>query len=142
VKLFLDTSVLLAAAGSATGASQAIFSYAPKQGWELQTSPWVISEVTRNLPKLSTIATSHWLRFRQCLSIVDDVLSLEYPLIFPVSKDRPVIITALAHSNVLLTLDREDFVGMLGSSCYGLPILLPAAFLAQERSAGRLKVVV
>jgi hypothetical protein len=46
VKLFLDTSVLLAACGSAKGSSRAVFQYAPAQGWELMASPWVIGEVT------------------------------------------------------------------------------------------------
>jgi hypothetical protein len=35
VRLFLDTSVLLAAAGSPNGSSRALFSYAATQGWVL-----------------------------------------------------------------------------------------------------------
>ena len=41
---------------------------------------------------------------------------------------------------VLLTLDRADFMGVLGTHCYGLPILLPYDFLERERAAGRLAV--
>jgi hypothetical protein len=55
-----------------------------------------------------------------------------------VSKDRPVLLSALASAQVLLTLDREDFMGVLGNECYGLPILLPSDFLERERAAGRL----
>lgn len=71
--------------------------------------------------------------------MVDDVVSLDRVLVYPVSKDRPVLITALAWADVLLTLDSGDFMGVLGSSCYGLPILSPSDFLIRERSAGRLR---
>lgn len=70
--------------------------------------------------------------------IVDDVVSLDRALVFPVSKDRPVLLSALASAQALLTLDREDFMGVLGAQCYGLPILLPYDFLERERAAGRL----
>ena len=138
MKLFLDTSVLLAACGSALGSSRALFQYAPAQGWELMASPWVVGEVTRNLVKFPTVATGDWLRLRRQLVIVDDVVSLDRALVFPVSKDRPVLLSALAAAQVLLTLDREDFMGVLGAQCYGLPILLPYDFLERERAAGRL----
>ena len=52
MKLFLDTSVLLAAAGSATGSSRALFLYAAARQWLLISSPYVLNEVLRNLPKL------------------------------------------------------------------------------------------
>ena len=70
--------------------------------------------------------------------VVDDVVCFDRVLVFPVSKDRPVLLTALATANVLLTLDRADFMGALGSECYGMPILLPYDFLARERAVGRL----
>ena len=50
MKLFLDTSVLLAAAGSSTGASRELFRSAPSNGWNLLVTPYVIEEVLRNLP--------------------------------------------------------------------------------------------
>lgn len=66
------------------------------------------------------------------------MVSLDRPLIFPVSKDRPVLLSALTLAQVLLTLDREDFTGVLGAQCYGMPILLPYDSLERERKAGRL----
>ena len=138
MKLFLDTSVLLAACGSTRGSSHALFSYAPTNGWSLLASPWVVGEVVRNLPKLPLHATREWLRLRPQLVLVDDVVSLNQVVVFPVSKDRPVLLTALAWSQVLLTLDQQDFAGFLGSHFYGLPLLAPAEFLERERRAGRL----
>ena len=94
--------------------------------------------MTRNLTKLPLAATAQWLRIRRSLTLVDDVVSLDRMSVFAVSKDRPVLLTALAFSQILLTLDREDFAGRLGRRFYGLPILTPAELLTAERSAGRL----
>jgi hypothetical protein len=45
MRLFLDTSVLLAACGSASGASRLIFRIAPAQGWFLVATPYLVEEV-------------------------------------------------------------------------------------------------
>jgi hypothetical protein len=45
---------------------------------------------------------------------------------------------ALAWADVLLTLDKTDFGGLLGGEFYGLPVLTPGTFLGRERSGGRL----
>ncbi len=58
-----------------------------------------------------------WQRLEPQLSIVADVVSLDRALVFPVAKDRPVLVTALSWADVLLTLDRADFVNLLGSAC-------------------------
>jgi hypothetical protein len=111
---------------------------AAKQGWKLIASPWVRNEIERNLSKFPFESTATWVGLRSRISLVDDVVSINRALVFPASKDRPVLITALAWADVLLTLDREDFIKVLGSSCYGLPILLPAEFLIRERNQARL----
>lgn len=92
MRLFLDASVLLAAAGSPTGSSRALFHYAGAQGWTLVSSPY----------------------------------------------DRPILFTALAWTQVLLTVDKADFADVLGGTFYGLHVLLPYDFLGRERAAGRL----
>jgi predicted nucleic acid-binding protein len=140
VKLFLDTSVLLAACGSTKGASRAIFHLAPAAGWTLMSSPYALSEVLRNLGKLPVAATGDWVRLRQQLVIVDDIVSLDRPVIFLSSKDRPILFTALAWSDILLTLDREDFADLLDGEFYGLRVRLPFSFLEEERAEGRLKI--
>ena len=77
--------------------------------------------------------------FAPALVIVDDVLSFDRPLVFPVSKDKPELLSALAAANVLLTLDRADFIGLLGRQFYGLPLMAPSEFLENERAQGRLR---
>ena len=70
--------------------------------------------------------------------MVDDIVSLDRPVVFAASKDRPILLTALAWADVLLTLDKADFGDVLGGTFYGLRVLLPYEFLGQERVAGRL----
>jgi hypothetical protein len=70
---------------------------------------------------------------------VDDVVSLDRPAIFAASKDRPILFTALAWTQVLLTLDKADFADLLDHTFYGLWVLLPYDFLQRERAANRLK---
>ena len=141
MRLFLDTSVLLAAAGSLSGASRALFDYAPVQDWTLLSNPYVLSEVQQNLPNLSASATTEWLGLRPQLTIVDDVLVLDRAVVFAASKDRPILFTALAFADVLLTLDKADFVDLLGREFYGLRVCLPYEFLMTERAAGRLQAL-
>jgi len=138
VKLFLDTSVLLAACGSDHGASHAVFDYAPALRWTLISTPYVVDEVLGNLPILPSAATSKWARLRQTLILMDDVLTLDRIVVFEPAKDRPILFSALAWSDALLTLDRRDFGALLGRSFYGLPVLTPAMFLQRERDEGRL----
>jgi hypothetical protein len=138
VRIFLDASVLLAAAGSASGSSRGVFDDAPAQGWRLLSSPWALGEVRRNLPDLPMSATQDWLRLRRQIVVADDVLVIDRPVIFAASKDRPILFSALAAADVLLTLDKADFAGVLGGSFYGLRVRLPYDFLEEERAAGRL----
>jgi len=104
------------------------------------SSPYGLSEVVRNLSKLPAVATAEWVRFRQQLEIVDDIVSLDRPVVLSASKDRPILFTALAWSDTLLTLDRQDFASLIGGEFYGLRVRLPFEFLEEERSAGRLKM--
>jgi len=131
VRLFLDSSVLLAAAGSTSGASRLLIIAARREQWTLLTSAYCVREAEHNLPKLSSKAGADWSRrIKPRLSIVGTHLVLDRPLIYRAVKDRPVVITALSlKSEVLLTLDRDDFHDLLGSSVYGLPIRTPGEFL-------------
>jgi predicted nucleic acid-binding protein len=90
LRLFLDTSVLLAASGSVRGASREIFRLAPSQGWELIATSYVIEEVLTNLDELAAEASAHWAKLRQQLILLDDVLTLDRPAVFSPAKDRPI----------------------------------------------------
>lgn len=139
MRLFLDTSVLLAASGSATGASREIFRLAATNCWTLIATPYVVEEVRRHLPNFPAAARADWNHLRGELLLMDDVFTIDRPAVFSPAKDRPILFSALAWSDVLLTLDRGDFGTLLGSEFYGLNILTPGQFLVRERAAQRLK---
>ena len=141
MRLFLDASVLLAACGSASGASQGVFRHAGAQGWVLVTVPYALHEVFNNLPDFPPAASAEWARLRPELLVMDDVLTVDRPVVFPAGKDRPILFSALAWADVLLTLDRGDFAPMLGRSFYELRVMTPGQFLRQERESGRLPAV-
>ena len=90
MRLFLDTSVLLAACASGKGASAEIFRRRTMNGWQLLSTPYVIDEVTRNLPKFPLAAASEWARLRPSLRLRDNILTLDRPVVFPAGKDRPI----------------------------------------------------
>jgi predicted nucleic acid-binding protein len=96
VRLFLDTSVLLAASGSSTGASREIFRRAAANRWALLATPYAIEETLRNLPRLPTAASADWARLRPDLVLMDDVVTLDRPTTFAKAKDRPILFSALA----------------------------------------------
>ncbi|MDQ6631136.1 MAG: hypothetical protein M3Y82_05190 [Verrucomicrobiota bacterium] len=139
MNLFLDSSVLLAACGSIKGASRAIFREASKNHWNLIVSPYVTSEVLKNLKLFPATATDNWISLRPNLALVDDILTLDRVAVFSATKDRPILFTALCWSDVLLTLDRADFYELLGKNFYGLEIMKPGVFLERERAFGRLR---
>jgi hypothetical protein len=102
----------------------------------LITTPYAVAEVTRNLAGFAAPVTATWLRLRARLDLVDDVLTIDKPAVFPVNKDRPILFSALATADVLLTLDRADFGRLLGTHFYGLTIMTPGMWLVRETEAG------
>lgn len=139
MRLFLDTSVLLAACGSAKGASREVFRLATLNQWTLVATPYVLAEVKNNLIDLPLGASSEWNCLQAELLVMDDVLTVDRLAVFDVPKDRPILFSALAWADVLLTLDRGDFGRLLGTAFYNLAILAPGQFLQREREAGKLK---
>ncbi len=138
MRIFLDTSVLLAAAGSSRGASRFLITQADAHGWELVSSDYCAEEARRNLPKLGRSAAAAWrTAIAPSLRLIRASLALDKPLVFPKAKDRPVVITALAtRAEWLLTLDEADFQGKLGREVYGLRIATPGEFLLEQRARG------
>lgn len=135
MRLFLDSSVLLAASGSHTGASRLLIEEAEGQNWELVSSLYCAAETQKNLGKLGAQAEKAFttniitrIDFSETIHVSDR------PLIFPVAKDRPIVATALAlQADALLTLDRADFQKLLGNQVYGMWILTPGDWIRKWR---------
>lgn len=136
MRLFLDTSVLLAACDSPDGGSRVVIEAAPLNGWTLIVNSWVLGETDRNVHKLSSHALQEWQIIRPRLRRVRNVLAIPKPVVFQPTKDRPVLLTAHEFADVLLTLDRRDFRELLGANFYHLRILSPRDFLQWCRASG------
>jgi len=129
--VFADTSVLLAASLSRTGAARAVLRAGKQRGWSFHTGRWCLAEVARNLSAKYPSALPAWRGLRSRVRPAPDWLVLDKPLVFPVTKDRPVLVTALAlRADVLLTFDRADFQDRLGTEVYGMRILTPGELLS------------
>lgn len=138
MKLFLDTSVLIAAVGSERGASYILFVLSQEKKWELITSHYCLAEVLRNLDKLKNILAWEE-KILPLLEVVDDVFTLDKPLVFSITKDKPPLFSALAaEADFFITLDRSDFQTLLGKSFYKMVLLTPAEFLLFQRRSGLL----
>ena len=134
MRVFLDSSVLLAACGSRRGASRSLFAGRGRDRLELVTSEWCLVEVERNLPVLGSSGARTWRRIVPRLKVIRTELVLDRPLVLSAAKDRPVLISALAaRCEALLTLDRVDFPRRLGPAVYGMRLMTPGEWLRENR---------
>ncbi len=131
--MFLDASVILAACGRDSGASRRIFDIRKHEGWALLASGYVMCEVRANIGSLGKQAVTDWRRLESDLRLVRDQYVLDWLVVFPPAKDRPVLFTALAFADALLTLDKRDFGPLMGTGFYGLEIMKPGDFLKRNQ---------
>ena len=134
MRIFLDSSVLLSACGSGKSLSRLIVEIAPDRGWRLMSASYCRAETTRNIGKLGMEATLRWPDIQSKVEWVANALTSRKPLLLTASKDKPVLISALAAKcAVLLTLDKGDFGILLGTTVYGMRVSTPRDFLIGEK---------
>lgn len=133
MRLFLDSSVILSACGSIKSLSRLITLIAPERGWELLSSAYCRAETSRNVGKFGPAASVHWETLRDRLVWTPNALASQRPLLLAASKDKPVLISALAaQSQVLLTLDTRDFKLLIGTVVYGMLVTTPRDLLVRQ----------
>lgn len=130
--VFVDTSTLLAASWSAKGLSRVVIEQAAKEGWKLVTADYCVSEVEKNVGKHAAGATD-WKRIvRPRLTVVGSVYVIDRPIVFDATKDKPVILSAIAcDAAYLVTSDTADFAHVLGTVVYGVNVRTPKSFLLE-----------
>lgn len=143
MKLFLDTSVLIAAIGSDEGTARLVIEDAKGHGWELVSADYCVEETRRNWNKLrqAPILSRHvWETvILPKVKILPVHVVLNKVLVFAKTKDRPVVISALAADcDWLLTFDTGDFHAKLGKSVYGVNIGTPKEFLLEQIHRGKI----
>jgi predicted nucleic acid-binding protein len=133
VRLFLDSSVLLSAAGSEKSLSRLIVTIAEESDWELVTAYYCRDETNRNIRKFSPKAAKTWKGMQGDITFTPNALTSNRPLLLTASKDKPVLISALAAKcDVLLTLDTGDFGILLDTKVYGMLVTTPRSFLIAQ----------
>lgn len=113
-RVFLDSSVLFAAAYSVTGSAHNLLLAAIKGRVSLVLSPYVLTETERNILKRAPRAHPAFLRFRTALpyqlsqppeSLISDAARIV------VAKDAPIIAAAVAgQATQVATYDRKDLL--------------------------------
>ena len=130
MRVFLDSSVMLSACGSGKSLSRLITEIAPERGWRLISASYCRAETSRNIGKLGANANLKWPELQTKIEWVSNAHTSKKPLLLTASKDKPVLISALAaKSDVLLTLDKGDFGLLLGTTVYGMRVSTPRDFL-------------
>ena len=131
--MFLDSSVLVSASGSRRSLSRLILEAAPHRRWDLITASYCIAEVNRNVTKFGKAGILAWKEIEPKIRIVPNALVSNRPLLLTATKDKPVLISALAsESNYLLTLDIADFGIVLNTSVCGMCVATPRQFLVEQ----------
>jgi predicted nucleic acid-binding protein len=136
-RVFVDSNVLIAGAGSQQGASRAVLMMAEIGLFKLLVSRWVLEECERNLRK----------KLPQALPIFAELLVSIEPEILPdptpqeiaqwepiiEAKDAPILTVAVkAKVDRLLTLNTKDFTPEVAQKS-GLTIQTPGDFVQELR---------
>ena len=140
IRVFLDTSVLFAAAYSETGASREIIRQAIRGAVGLVTSPLVLEEARRNLQAKAPEVLSDLDHL--CEAVGFEIVrptkrDIKGAMQYIVPKDAPII-AAAKHAQVdfLVSLDRRHLVGHSDiAQRSGLKIVLPDELLEELRQA-------
>lgn len=133
MRIFFDSSALLAASGSTKGASYAVIQSATKIKWDLLTSNYCIAEVEKNLKKIKGSKARWEKKILPHLEIVEDAFTSRLPTLLAAGKDKPVLFSAHAASaDYLLTVDTKDFELLLGTDVYGAFVTTPWEFLEEH----------
>jgi predicted nucleic acid-binding protein len=137
LRVFADSSVLIAGAGSRSGASRAVLIMAEIGLFKLIVSRQVLTECERNLRKKLPAALPI---LAELLAVIDPEIQPDPPLAeiacwekFIEPKDAPILAAALqAKSNRLLTLNTRDFTPEVAAQS-GLTIQTPGQFVQTIR---------
>lgn len=137
LRVFLDSSVIIAGSASSTGASRAVLILAEIGLFKAIVSHQVIDECQRNLAKKLPAAMPAFLELltRLSLEVVDNPASQEVAQWQTIieAKDAPILAAALrANANRILTLNTKDFTPAVALQA-GIILQTPAQFIQSLR---------
>jgi predicted nucleic acid-binding protein len=139
IRVFLDSTVLMAACISATGAGRELVLCGLRGEIELFISPLVVIESERNLRKKAPQALPFFDAFMEALSAT--VVAPSSDVVLEVAKlvalkDAPIVAAAMAaEAHFLASYDRKHLIGLrdLIQSNFGVQVVLPDEILKSLR---------
>lgn len=137
VDVFLDSSVVVAACGSSTGASNAVINLAEIGMIRIHVIQYILDEVQRNLEKRlqrGLPAFAHLLA-NSNIVVHNDPSEAQNQIWANVieEKDTPIIAAAVTvNADYLLPLNTKDFTEAVSTAC-GIPIMTPGQFVQLSR---------
>lgn len=139
IKVFIDSSVFISAAFSATGASREIILMAIRDKISLIASPLVLAETEKNLSRKAAQALPAFRRFLDTLPLElseSTKQEVEQAATYTEIKDAPIVAAAIkAKVDYLVSLDKRHLVGVEAvTRGSGLQIVLPSDFLTTFRA--------
>lgn len=139
-RIFVDSSVLFAAAASTIGASRAVIVLAELGLLRLVVCPQIFDEVERNLQAKAPAALPYVQRLRTALNweVVADPTPEQVRDCMAViaAKDAPILAAAIgAHPQRLVTLDKHHFDRSEVRQRAAFPIQTPGELLTEIRQA-------
>ncbi len=137
-RIFVDSSVLFAAAASATGASRALIILAELGLLRLVVCLQIFDEVERNLQAKAPAALPYFQRLRAALNweVVGDPTpeQVQNAMVIIAAKDAPILAAAIGtHPQRLVTLDTQHFNRPEVRQQMAFPIQTPGELLADIR---------
>ncbi len=137
VDVFLDSSVVIAACGSLTGASNAIIRLAEIGMIRIHIIPYVADEIERNLKKRLRRGLPAFTRLLSNSNfVINDDPSPQQSQIWEnviEENDAPIIAAAVAiNADYLLSLNTKDFTSTVSEAC-GILIMTPSQFIQLSR---------
>jgi predicted nucleic acid-binding protein len=135
IRVFIDSSVLIAAAISTTGSARELLLAALAGTFELWLSPLVLQETERNLRQKSPAALPAFQLFREALAahLIDPPKALVLRVAESVElKDAPIVAGALhAKAAYLASYDRRHLLAKSEHilTLFGLAVVTPDAVL-------------
>jgi len=137
-RVFADSSMLIAAAGSRTGASRAVLMLAEVGLFQLVVSRQVLDECERNLRRKLPAALPVFAALLAAAAVEvtadpEEKAVATYRTVI-VAKDAPILAAAvLGGADHLLTLDTTDFTPAVAEAA-GIAIQTPAEFVTALRN--------
>lgn len=136
-RVFLDSTVLFSAMYSTTGAAYQLIILGLAGVHHLVVSPYVLTEVERNLRAKAPRALGAFTSFTPLITCIDDPARslVERAAELVVAKDAPIVAAAVScNADFLATFDRADLISQADAiyQAFEITVVLPVHLISGQ----------